>query len=308
MTFGTSDIFGQLSNTSSGKIIVSGLSRATFYDAINNPAGGELRVSTGSTAVFFGAVNNAGLISGGGTKIFEGGGSGLGPVATPGSTIVEAAASVNAGFFREDSLTVNGQVAINSGGGTSHLNELNIDDAGVLDLKNNSLVLEGGDLAVVTSQIRSGLYDGHGILSTAPGAPFRLGSMSNAGTIYGSFQGISGLDGDEVLVRYTRIGDLNLDGTVTISDFIDLASHFNTIGGATWQMGDVNYDGSVTISDFIDLASNFNQSVSGEALGISEEDAAMLSDFASSHVPEPATLTLVLGVAFLMQRRLRSVN
>ena len=43
----------------------------------------------------------------------------------------------------------------------------------------------------------------------------------------------------------------------TISDFIDLASHFGA-SSATWQMGDVNYDGSVTISDFIDLASNFN--------------------------------------------------
>src|SRR5207244_5913367 len=134
-----------------------------------------------------------------------------------------------------------------------------------------------------TAQIRSGLNSGTGIVSTATGAPFRLGSMSNAGTIYSSFQGITGLNGDEVLIRYTRIGDLNLDGTVTISDFIDLASNFNHIGGATWQMGDVNYDSSVTISDFIDLASNFNQSVTGDAFPISEEDAAMLAHFAQAN-------------------------
>src|SRR5438034_6950907 len=159
------------------------------------------------------------------------------------------------------------------------------------------------------AQIRSGLNQGTGIISSAPGSPFRLGSMSNSngagGAVYSSFQGISGLTGDEVLIRYTRIGDLNLDGTVTISDFIDLASHFNTVGGATWQMGDVNYDGSVTISDFIDLASNFNQSVSGGAIPISDADAAMLSNFAAANVPEPAGLALILSGLLLMRRRIR---
>src|SRR5213075_2991840 len=122
--------------------------------------------------------------------------------------IVEAAASVTASFFRENSLTVNGLVTINSSGGTSHLNALNIDSGAVLDLKNNSLVLEAGDLQAITAQIRSGLNNGTGIVSTAPGAPFRLGSISNSngagGAIYSSFQGISGITGDEVLIRYTR--------------------------------------------------------------------------------------------------------
>src|SRR6185503_12116381 len=196
-----------------------------------------------------------------------------------------------------------------------HLNHLAISGGtdnwdGILDLKNNSLVLEAGNLAVITNQIRNGLYQGTGITSSAPGSPFRLGSMSNAGTIYSSFQGISGLDGDEVLIRYTRIGDLNLDGTVTISDFIDLASNFNHIGGSTWQMGDVNYDGSVTISDFIDLASNFNQSVSGDALPISAGESAMLAQFAADHgasaVPEPASLSLFALAASILRHRRQS--
>ena len=112
------------------------------------------------------------------------------------------------------------------------------------------------------------------------------------------------------MIRYTRIGDLNLDGTVSIADFIDLAAHFNQ-GNATWQMGDVNYDGSVTIADFIDLASNFNQSVSGEALPISADDALMLSEFASSIgvtlVPEPSIISLALLAAALglKQKRYR---
>jgi hypothetical protein len=311
LSFGTSDVVGTISNNSGGKIIVSGNSQATFWNSISNNSGAELRISTGSTAVFFGPVTNSGTISGGGVKIFEGGGSGLGAVATAGSTVVESAASVSASFFRESALTVNGLVTINTNGGTSHLNSLTIDGStnawdGVLDLKNNSLVLEGGDLAVITNQIKSGLYSGTGITSSAPGAPFRLGSMSNAGTIYSSFQGIGGLDGNEVLIRYTRIGDLNLDGTVSIADFIDLAAHFNQ-SNATWQMGDVNYDGTVSIGDFIDLASNFNQSVSGDAMPISDQEREMLASFAAangaSSVPEPGLFAGMTVGLILMGRR-----
>src|SRR3954468_11833060 len=50
-------------------------------------------------------------------------------------------------------------------------------------------------------------------------------------------------------------GDLNGDGSVSIGDFITLASNFNSSG--QWQQGDLNGDGLVTIADFIDMASNF---------------------------------------------------
>jgi uncharacterized protein YkwD len=110
-----------------------------------------------------------------------------------------------------------------------------------------------------------------------------------------------------LLIRPTRIGDLNLDGTVTIADFIDLASHFNA-SGVTWQEGDLNLDGSVTIADFIGLAANFNASYSGEFLPISDSDHQLLASFASSigaspdaigaSVPEPSAI-FALGVATL---------
>src|SRR5207237_9648260 len=100
---------------------------------------------------------------------------------------------------------------------------------------------------------------------------------------------VNDLNGEPtVLIRLTRIGDLNLDGVVSISDFIDLASHFN--GPGTWQEGDLNYDGQVTIADFIDLASNFNTSYSGEVFPISAEDQQTLNAFAAAHgvsVAEP---------------------
>ena len=112
---------------------------------------------------------------------------------------------------------------------------------------------------------------------------------------------------DHVLIRPTRIGDLNLDGVVTIADFIDLASHFNLIGTATWQEGDLNYDRNVTIADFIDLAGNFNMSYAGDAWPISAADAAMLADFAQAHgVPEPGVALIMLGAVGALVRRRRA--
>jgi len=97
---------------------------------------------------------------------------------------------------------------------------------------------------------------------------------------------------------------------VTISDFIDLASHFN--GPGSWQEGDLNYDGQVTISDFIDLASNFNSSFSGEVLPISLQDQKTLADFAQANggasVPEPAMGCCFLLATALITRRGRSRN
>jgi autotransporter-associated beta strand protein len=99
-----------------------------------------------------------------------------------------------------------------------------------------------------------------------------------------------------VLIRPTKIGDLNLDGEVTISDFIDLASKFNEIGTLTWQEGDLNYDGHVTISDFIDLASNFNS-----AYGPTGADSL---DVRGAAVPEPGMLGLGLfGIALSLRLR-----
>jgi hypothetical protein len=107
-----------------------------------------------------------------------------------------------------------------------------------------------------------------------------------------------------LLIRPTRIGDLNLDGTVSIADFIDLASHFNQSG--TWQEGDVNYDGNITIADFIDLASQFNTSYSAADTQLVASFAQSLGidpSIIGSAVPEPAALSLLALPAVARRRR-----
>jgi PEP-CTERM motif len=132
--------------------------------------------------------------------------------------------------------------------------------------------------------------------------PYTPFTILTATSITGAFDTITGLDAvnglafatiyhsDHVDVIAALIGDLNLDQQVTISDFIDLSSHFN-MTDATWRDGDLNGDGAVTISDFIDLASHFGQTYT--------TPLAILSA-----VPEPSTLLLfALPLCCLRRRR-----
>ena len=70
LSFGTSDVFGDVYNVDTGTIIVSGNSNVTFYDDVIND--GELRTSAGTAAVFFGDVSGPGTYTGTGTVFFEG--------------------------------------------------------------------------------------------------------------------------------------------------------------------------------------------------------------------------------------------
>jgi autotransporter-associated beta strand protein len=145
------------------------------------------------------------------------------------------------------------------------------------------------------------------ISANQPGAADQLDGITDTQIYANGRIGIAKM-ADHVLIRSTRIGDVNLDGSVTISDFIDLASHFNQVGNATWQEGDLNYDRNVTIADFIDLASNFGSSYTGEILPISAADAATLAAFAQEHgasVPEPAVGGLAMMSMGLMWRHRR---
>jgi len=126
---------------------------------------------------------------------------------------------------------------------------------------------------------------------------FDSGLDGRAGDRIGLARQVDASQNTFLLMRPTVIGDLNLDGTVSISDFIDLASNFNA-SNASWDMGDLNYDGNVSISDFIDLAANFG--------GVYSGDAAPLRSIAS--IPEPSHL-LFLGVLVLaMTTRFRGAT
>src|SRR5258706_4971241 len=165
-----------------------------------------------------------------------------------------------------------------------------------------SLRVHAADLSASKASLYSAIQQGH----LTPGDGIFDSSLA---AHPGSAVGIAASSSGYILIRPTRIGDINLDGTVTISDFIDLSSNFGRTG-VTWQEGDLNYDGSVTISDFIDLASNFGATYAGDAIPISAADQLAINSFAASHgiaVPEPSSIPLLLlvSLATLRPRRLQ---
>jgi hypothetical protein len=108
----------------------------------------------------------------------------------------------------------------------------------------------------------------------------------------GTFAG-EAVDGDAVLVRYTYLGDANLDGKVNALDFNILASNFGNPNFPNWSQADFNYDSSVDTADFNLLAMNYNLALAAPPLG--------------GLVPEPSVIaTLALMTAFGCRRRLRA--
>lgn len=127
--------------------------------------------------------------------------------------------------------------------------------------------------AVLSGSGRDGIYS-----SNDPGANFAVGVTDQATDANG---------GLHVLVRLTRTGDANVNGTVNLDDFTALAAGFGV--GTTWDQGDFNYDGAVNLDDFTALAANFGTSA---------------ADVARSSVPEPTALSLLaLGAGVLARRR-----
>jgi hypothetical protein len=190
--------------------------------------------------------------------------------------------------------------------------QLNI-SAGKLDLTNNDLDVQGGNLvnvsALVASACSNGAWIGSGITSsTAVGSSTHLtalGVMQNnqsGSALYTSshkFDGVTPAAGD-ILVRYTYYGDANLDGKVDGSDYslIDNGMLTHSTG---WFNGDFNYDRVVNGSDYTLIDNAFN--TQGALLSAEVESTALSASVAP--VPEPSTVTLALLATFGLSARRR---
>jgi autotransporter-associated beta strand protein len=167
----------------------------------------------------------------------------------------------------------------------SKVSLLNIAPTGQLDLGNSDLAIDYGlssPLDAVRDLLASGFngggWDGMGIISNTLNANnpnqldpsiFGIGYAENAdlplpyGTELGGgpFYG-QDVDGTTLLLKFTWVGDLNLDGFV---DFQDL-SVFNTnydagaSSGRYWFEGDFNYDGFIDFQDLSMFNTNYDPS------------------------------------------------
>jgi hypothetical protein len=309
-------------------------------DAGQFTAGGAIDLFTeSSNSMHLGIINNAVFnISEGEKTIGTLGGSGATNISPGASLTISGTQSHSAGA----TLNVSGRANLNTNAGTSatastpavanlslnlsgdgakvvlgsdqHLKSLNIDAnaTGIQSLDLNSpadpgaahlLHVYAADLDAARATLTAAVL--HAVANPEDGI-YDSGLAAHPSSAIGVAKVADAFGDPHILIGPTRIGDLNLDGQVTISDFIDLASHFN--GTGMWQEGDLNGDGQITISDFIDLASNFNSSYSGATWPMTAQESAMLSQFASSvgtTVPEPGVAIGVLVFAHAMTRRQR---
>jgi hypothetical protein len=201
------------------------------------------------------------------------------------------------------------QIAPNSG--ASWVQSLTVYTASTLDITNNQLTIDYGasdPIATIVGYLQTGYNNGHwngtGIISSTAQAPVG-GHNYGVGYADGSDHVVAGLSSGQIEIRYTLLGDANLDGVVNGSDFSILASDFG-MGDTRWDQGDFNYGTSVNGTDFTDLAANFGQGIAG--ITVSASDIAALDAFAAANgltadLPEPACGALLVATAMAIASR-----
>jgi MYXO-CTERM domain-containing protein len=276
LTAGVNDVTGDIGNTATGTIVVSGGAAATFYDDVVQ--NGVLRVSkvgsTTSVAVFLGDFTGSGGSTGGGDIFFEGD---LRPGNSPAT------------------VTFANNVALGAGA------DLQIELGGVMPSTQYDQVHVTGQLSL----------DGALTVSRANGFNPTLGQSFdildfNVNTLSGTFSSITLPPLDDGLAWNTtqlytlgvisiagipaHPGDFDSDGDVDGDDFATWQSNFPKSSDATLAMGDADGDGDVDGADFVVWQTNFPHLPASNA----------------SPVPEPpAWLLGMLAIGgFLVRRRL----
>jgi autotransporter-associated beta strand protein len=216
-----------------------------------------------------------------------------------------------------------GAVVLAANTGLATLSSLNITGGGTLDITNNHVIIDyaTGTQAAVDAAIRGYLIAGRsggtwtgtgGIISSIAALP--ANSHYAIGYADGADHVVAGLSSGQIEVKYTLLGDADLDGSVTGSDFTALVGNLGK-SGRVWDQGDFDYDGAVTGSDFTDLIQNLGRSASGADVVLPAADYAAIDAFAAANglmadVPEPGTLLLIaVGMPISLRlRRRRQVN
>jgi autotransporter-associated beta strand protein len=206
---------------------------------------------------------------------------------------------------------------------------------GQLDIGNGEVDVQNAGsagLATLAAAAWQGFNGGwtgtDGIISSAvaggPKGATGVGVILNGTTYSGAntFDGISP-GANDVLIKYTYYGDVNLQGSVTSADYLAVDSAFNNNSNSNntpltgWQNGDFNYDGVINGDDYTLMDNAYNSqggvSLAGVSAGPAEMIAADTSQIAGSavspEVPEPTTFGLlgVAAVGLLARRRRKDI-
>jgi hypothetical protein len=137
---------------------------------------------------------------------------------------------------------------------------------GTLDLTNNSMIIDyTGAVGTRVDDIRQLLLagvTGHGLKSGNANSTIGVGYANNAvlSPVKTTFAGV-GVDSDSLLIKFTYLGDANLDGQVDVADLGILATNWQTT--QPWSGGDFDYSNFVDVNDLGLLATNWQAGVGG---------------------------------------------
>ena len=214
-----------------------------------------------------------------------------------------------------------GTLELASGGGSNRVivtDAVSVAAGGKLDLKDNKLIVRGGDLGASDGTTYTGLtrliqtayqestWSGDGLTTSMPDATTGLTTLAIATAAQverTTFGGVS-VDGDDVLVMYTYGGDTNFDGKLDADDYGTIDFNVLVAGAEGYYNGDFNYDGVINADDYGVIDFNILAQTTPFPTGASGEGAAVSGVVA---VPEPASLMLsVASLALLARRRRRA--
>jgi len=316
VTVGTSSGSWRLS-VGTGGINSTGTGTNTVNAGVNFSTNGAVNVGTGNILSIAGGADIGGHTvskTGPGTLVL-------------GAQTHTAASTLNVnqgtvkfdGTQRLDTLNANAGLAqITPGNGkVLVLNSLSVAPSATLDLTDNDMIIKysGGTPHVPTAALEnvkhlvsmgynSMTWTGPGLTSsTAAALPLRLGiGYAQNDMLFAPYSTFAGEPvTSAVLVKFTYLGDMNLDGVVDDNDVAILGLYYD--GGARnthyWNEGDVfGYDGRIDDNDV---------SIFGLTYGAGfPPNGSPLAGGGVTAVPEPATLALVgLGALAFLGRRTR---
>jgi hypothetical protein len=205
--------------------------------------------------------------------------------------------------FKTQAITINGTVAVTAGtaaagtpGAALTSQSLTMGAGGLLDISNHDLIVRGGStLAQVQALIASGRGGTTGITSSTAGAAGLTLAVGTAGAINAAMFDGDAVSPTDILVKATYLGDANLDGHVNANDLSTVLNHFGQ-NTANWTSG--NFDGAATIdlTDLADVLNNFGKTVT---------TGSVVGGGAVTATPEPASLAMLAGGAWMLLRRKR---
>ena len=223
---GPTNLLGDITNGSSGLILITGAGPMTFFDdVIHN---GDIRTSSGATTVFLGTVSGTGTYSGTGTNRFEGD-------FTPGASPADIAFAGDIVLAESANLEI--ELAGNGGVPGIDFDHLNI--TGTMDLAGTlQISLLGGyvpslgdSFSILSAGSRNGMFSS--LLGTNLGGGLRFDVLYSPSDV--TLQ----------VVSTGLAGDFDLDGDVDGADFL------------MWQRAESPNAGSA--SDLANWQANFGQ-------------------------------------------------